>query len=464
MQTTTDASREDRLFGLALQGLLILAFLTGGSAQISGWDDTAVQLLALPVLAWAVWRISRLPLCTMRNVALAVAGLVALVPLLQLLPIPESIWSLPDARRQLAADLAAVGVTPEFRWSLAPHATERAFLFLLPSLAAFAGALAVGPDMHWRLLRMIMLLAMFSLLLAFVQLGVPAESPLHPFPEWAHQFNGVFANQNHQGISMVVAIIIALAGMLAAIRHMGDGRRQAWSPWVLGFLALFALCALPLTGSRGAVLIAGFAVGVVPLALGVFARHRLRASMLARVGLVACIALILLGAWGAAGWMRVDAVDELRGLLRATTLELGRQHAPLGTGLGAFVPAFEQGAPLALLLPSYVNHAHNDWLQWWMEAGWLGAALLALAIAVLGAAGMAALRHGGNDRVSTVAAMLGAVALLLHSWVDYPLRTVSLATVVAILVAIVVGKACSNHPPDRDAVSAKPRIARSPKP
>lgn len=440
MQKTTHEIRESRLFGFSLQALLVLAFVTGGSAQISGWDDTVLQLLALPVIAWASWRIGRLPASTMRNLGLVVAALVALVPLLQLLPIPEAIWRLPDARQRLAADLAAVGANTEFRWSLAPLATERAFVFLLPPLAAFVATLAVEPERHWSLLRTIMLLAMASLLLAFVQLGVPAESPLNPFPRWAHLMNGIFANQNHQAISLVVAIVIALAAMLGALRHVGEGRRQAWTPWVFGFLALFAGCALPLMTSRGAVLIAVLAVGLVPVAMGVFTGRRLRASVPARIGLAACIALVLIGAWGAIGWIQADVVDELRAPLRAATLELGRQHAPLGAGMGAFVAAFEQGAPDALLLPTYINHAHNDWLQWWMEAGWMGVAVLALALAVFATASIRALRHGGRDRWLAVAAMLGVVALMLHSWVDYPLRTVSLATVAATMVAIVVSR------------------------
>src|SRR5690606_35264434 len=223
MYKIADASLDTGPFRHVLQVLLVLAFLTGGSSQISGWDDSVVQLLALPVLGWALWRISGQPASAMRNLALGVAALVACVPLLQLVSIPESLWGLPEARQRLAGDLAGVGAELEYRWSLAPEASERAFVFLLPALAMFAGTLAVGSQTHRRLLRTVMLLALSSLLLAFVQLGVPAESLLNPFPTYAARFNGVFANQNHQGISLVVAIIIALAGMLAALAKVGEG-------------------------------------------------------------------------------------------------------------------------------------------------------------------------------------------------------------------------------------------------
>lgn len=454
MKTSTDESYQSRVFGFALLGLVIFAFLTGGSAQISGWDDTVVQLLSLPILGWALWRISQQPASVPRNVALAVACLIPLIPVVQLFPIPEWLWLLPEARQQLAADLASVEAETASRWSLVPAATEQALMFLLPPLAAFAGVLAVNPNRHRRLLTIIMLLAMSSLLLAFLQLGVPAESLLNPFPRWAHQFNGIFANQNHQAISIVVGIVIALTALLASLKHVSENRRQAWTPWVLGFLGLFSLCALPLTASRGAMLIGVFAIGVVPLAMGRFSRRRLRESLPERISLAACIALVLVGAWGTFAWMQVDAVDELRAPLRAATLELGSRHAPLGAGVGAFVPAFEQGAPDALLLQNYVNHAHNDWAQWWMEAGWLGMAVSFLAIAVLAVASFRALRDSGQERMPTVAAMVGVVALLLHSWVDYPLRTVSLATVAAVLAGIVVSRG----------LTANGSVARSLKP
>lgn len=446
MDRSIHATPGPRLLRWALFGLVVLAFATGGSAQISGWDDTVVQLLSLPVLALALWHLGRQPMPLPMRLALAAAGMVILVPLLQLLPIPSGLWLLPDAREALGRDLAAVGVIPDHRWSLAPAASERAFLFLLPPLAAFLATLSTGFEDHRKLLRLVMLLAMTSLLLGFVQLGVPEESLLNPYPRWNGLFNGLFANRNHQGISVVIALIIAEAGALVALGSVRQGLREAWTPWVLGFVALFALCALPLTGSRAAVLIAVFAVATVPMALGLFDAAHLRGSWAARVGLVACVALIALGAWATLGWMQVEAVDEVRPLLRSASLAVGFEHAPLGAGVGAFVPAFEQGAGPDLLLRQYINHAHNEYLQWWVEAGWLGMLVLLAVLATLAVVGMRALQERGARRVPGLVALMGLGALLLHSWVDYPMRTVSLATVAAVLAGIVVAQAVRARP------------------
>lgn len=425
----------------ALWALLVTGFLTGGSAQIAGIDDTVVQVFGLCVLGYALWVLAGQPAVPVRNVGLALAGGMVLLPLLQLLPLPAETWHAAESRRQLAADLAAVGISPALHWSLAPAATLQAVWFLLPPVGAFFATLALPASAHRGLLRLVLLLALMSLVLAFAQLGVPAESPLNPFPRWARQFNGVFANQNHQAISLVVAIVIALAAMLDALTRIGEGRAQAWAPWVLGFCALLALVALPLTGSRGAVLIGVFGVAAVPLAMGQFTPRGLRHSRVAWVGLLACLGLVVVGVWGTVGWMQADAVDELRGPLREATLALGRSHAPLGTGVGAFVAAFEQGGPDALLLRNYVNHAHNDFLQWWMETSWLGVCLLAMVVGLLATAAARALGRRAADRYPAVAAVVGLAALLVHSWVDYPLRTGSLAMVAAVLAGILVARA-----------------------
>src|SRR5699024_8904041 len=80
-------------------------------------------------------------------------------------------------------------------------------------------------------------------------------------------------------------------------------------------------------------------------------------------------------------WMQVEAVRELRGPMREATLEVAGAHAPLGSGMGSFVPVFEQATSHQLLMPSYVNHAHNEYAQWLLEAGVL--ALPAFALAAL---------------------------------------------------------------------------------
>ena len=70
--------------------------------------------------------------------------------------------------------------------------------------------------------------------------------------------------------------------------------------------------------------------------------------------------------------MRVDEIEELRGIMRSATLALAGLHLPWGSGIGSFVPAFQQALPDTLLLPTYINAAHNDYAQVWLESGIAG--------------------------------------------------------------------------------------------
>ncbi|MER8848745.1 MULTISPECIES: O-antigen ligase family protein [Mesorhizobium] len=85
-----------------------------------------------------------------------------------------------------------------------------------------------------------------------------------------------------------------------------------------------------------------------------------------------------------------------------------------------------------MIFKSYVNHAHNDYLELALEGG-LPVILLMVAYAVLLSASSAVIRGEPLQK----AAFLSLAFLLVHSLVDYPLRTAALAMTFACLNGIV---------------------------
>ena len=77
----------------------------------------------------------------------------------------------------------------------------------------------------------------------------------------------------------------------------------------------------------------------------------------------------------------------------------------------------------------YINRAHNDWAEWWLEGGVPLALLLLLGLVLLLWRSVAAWRHGGEAAIWRRAAIVGIWLVLLHSLSDYPLRTTALAGV-----------------------------------
>lgn len=437
MRQTADRPDTTHRINLILSALLLLiALFSGGSSQESGIGVFSLQLLSLPAIAWLAWQHGRglAPRWPWQWTALAVALLA--IPLLQLIPLPQVPASMGDARALLQADLGAAGAPAARRATLDPAATRASFHALLPALAVFGLVLALPASLHRRLAWWIAALAMASLLLGILQLGAPQESPLNPYPQWRPAMNGFFANPNHQATLLVVAGVLA-AGWLfhpPAWRHgreAGRGRQVARMV-AAGAVVVLAVGALPLTGSR-----AGVIIFILALA-AVVATQRWRLQRRAsRHALVAgSAAAAALGVFAALRWMRVDAAQELRQPLRQATLELAGAHAPLGSGTGTFVPVFEQATARELLMPSYVNHAHNEYVQWLLEAGVLALPAMALAAVALIAATRALRRLSPPARAAGACALLALLAIAAHSLVDYPLRTQAMLTVAAALAGV----------------------------
>ena len=135
-----------------------------------------------------------------------------------------------------------------------------------------------------------------------------------------------------------------------------------------------------------------------------------------------------------------------------------RQFWPLGSGLGTFpviYPLFENSQ---YLTPTYVNHAHNDYLEFVFETGLIGAGLITLFVAWWVWRSIAvwrAERTVGATWQRAASIVIGV--MILHSIVDYPLRTPAILVMFA-FYALVLG--CDAGPPTRDARADRPGRGR----
>ncbi|WP_157745166.1 O-antigen ligase family protein [Luteimonas chenhongjianii] len=415
----------------AVCALLTVALLGGGSSQQAGLGLDLAAAMAVPLLAWGVWRWLDTAFAAVPTAWLSLLALVAVLPLLQLLPLPAG-WG-GEGRRDLNADLATLGVAQSARWSLAPGAVTAAMLSLLPAAAVFVLTLSLRTRGQRAVLAAVVGLAMASLLLGVAQLGAPQESVLNPYPQWAPAMNGFFANPNHQATLLVIAATLACAGTAHALVNWQPGRpRRALTVLACVVAMLLSLTALPLTGSRAGIVLVILALGMV-VALQ---WPHWRGSRRGRLALAGGLAVAIAGLLTALRWMRVDAVDELRAPLRAATSELATRFSPLGGGVGSYVPIFEQEAPRSLLMSEYVNHAHNEYLQWSLEAGFVAIALMLAGAMLLVATFVAIQRQPPGDRMLSQSALLGLLVVLAHSLVDYPMRTPALLAIAAALAGI----------------------------
>ena len=438
-----DADTLRRLLLPAAVLLLVASWLGGGATEDPRPVDEWVLLLSLPVLALAVAVLTLDGSPSSAPVRWGIAGalLIAAVPLLQLLPVPAEIWQLSEARAAMAADLAAAGAAPvASRWSLTPGATEQAFWALMPALAALMAGLALSATQRRRLLQVVLALILFNVAFAFFQAGLPRDSSLRLYPDFIGGFGGLLVNTNHQATACIIGMVLAIGlAMEARLRARNGQARPHTSWWYWGAaLALFLL--VPLSTSR-----AGMAIALPALAAALVLTGALQIGRLGRSKRAAGIAIVLavvaiVGVRAAMGWMAVDQAEELRHVLSSAAFDIGKQHAPLGSGIGSFRQAFEPDAPQALWLASYVNHAHNEYAQWWLTGGWLGMLVLAAVLAVLTWIGWRLMRLYGGSRHAALAgaSYVAILAALAHSWADYPLRTTTLMAAVAAVAGVML--------------------------
>jgi O-antigen ligase len=125
--------------------------------------------------------------------------------------------------------------------------------------------------------------------------------------------------------------------------------------------------------------------------------------------------------------------EDQRLTMAETAWAAARAYFPWGAGWGSFVPVNMTFEDLDTLGDRYIVAAHNDYLQLMLEGGLLGMAAAMAAPLALGAAAANLLRSKAPGRLWSL--WWAAAILLLHSAVDYPLRTDALAAVLALAFA-----------------------------
>jgi O-antigen ligase len=113
--------------------------------------------------------------------------------------------------------------------------------------------------------------------------------------------------------------------------------------------------------------------------------------------------------------------------------------APLGSGAGSFATVYQMFEPVETMGPRFVNHAHDDFVEVWLEAGVAGVALVAAFLAWwVSATWYVVQDRRGHGAALSLAGSLIVGMLAIHSLVDYPLRTPALAVLLAFACGLIV--------------------------
>lgn len=435
----------------------VASLLLGGGTRSGLLSDAVLQLISIPLFLAVLWRLSGEPANPRLRWALLFCLALVLVPLVQLIPLPPGVWTALPHREPSAAAFELVG--REIPWmpiSTSPHATWLGALSLLPPLAVFLGTALLGYRDRRRLSLVVLAVGMVSVFVGLIQVAQGPSSPLRFF-EYTNltEAVGFFANRNHFAALLYSLILFAAAWAVNAAMNRATEADQnrfktaAIVPLLAGFTVLVILVAAQaMARSR-----AGMGLTIVALA-GAFAlaftSRRGSSGVTPTKLIMGATSLAVMFAVQFALYRIMERFtyefvgEDTRILFARTTIEAAKAYMPFGAGIGTFVPVYGMfEKPQDVMINAYANHAHDDILEWWLEAGVVGIGLMGLFVIWLGLRSLAVWRHtpqqGREIDLSLSRGATIVIALLIgHSFVDYPLRTGAMMAVLTFACALLI--------------------------
>jgi len=442
VRTRSDGSRWIFAFYLAL---LVWAPIPLGSNRSWSWAVLALWalLLALWWLAGFIRGRNTYPVVPRESWPMLLCGLLWLAYVwLQLVPLPIAFLKLlsPQAARWhiAAAAPAAVGAAP---LTLDAYATLGAACKSTAYLAFFALSLILLRERD-RIRYAAYTLIASGVLQALYGALVSLQSP-------GDVASGTFANRNHYAGYLTMCLSVGVGVLIASL---SGERSQTWGrffrdlmQWMitpkmalrLGLVVM--VVALVLTRSRmgnSSFFISLLVSGVIGLLL---AKRATKSMIILLISLVA-IDVFIVGTYF--GTRRVveriaqtTVESEDRDEVARYAVNMWKDYPVFGSGLGSFPVVFPRYSG-AGTQESY-THAHNDYLEFGAETGALGLALLGLMVAMSFGAALRAqyLRRDPLMRGLSFAAMMGMLALMIHSGVDFNLQIPANALTFMLLLA-----------------------------
>lgn len=427
-------------------GLFIVISVTlGGGPDLSPGLFALFTLFGTMLLGVAVWRggLARFnDLAMLDRVAIAA---VILLPAVQLLPLPHDWWSALPGRELAAQVLAAAGQPSAWRpATLDVTATLGTLSIVIWMVGLLLAMLAMSQREVRQTLMLVVVLTALHVAIGTVQFLSHGDSFV--FYRLAHRgaLIGFFANKNHAALFIAIGMLVAYA--LVTPAQLRDRRVQS----AAAGLALLMVVALIATLSRAGLMLGLLALGFMWLFQQLDrSRIRWRPLLGGAAALLVTAALINTSAAATRIFDRFGGITgDVRQGIWQRSAPLIDAYWPWGAGLGSFPDVFAVSERLDWLEITYLNHAHNDYMELLIEAGIPALVLMiVLGVALVShAVGAWRERRLPGGRQALIGVMIVTLCLL-HSVVDYPLRRL------AITVLFALGWALALRPAHEDSIA-----------
>lgn len=430
--------------------LLILFFsvaaLLGGSSRSDAIQIVVLRPLSAIFLIAAILLVSRDALGAVKGPLWALLGLAAIM-VLQLVPMPPSLWHALPGRAPIADLDQILGMADTWRpLSMVPTRTINALASLIVPISALLVLASSG------LSRRTLFIVLLAAGAADATLGVIQVSTGFGYFYEISNFGsavGLFANRNHSAVFSAISLLVIARAVTSP--ELGFGRPS--SRVCLGALFALSLVAALISGSRAGLAATILATGVAGFL--VYQAWRSSTSKFrngetpvpARItwGVLAIVAGLAATIGAFFMFDRIPALSriadagalaDLRWRLLPVLQEMMATYGLTGSGFGSFEEVFHIHTTPDLLEPSYVNQAHNDWAQLIIEGG-VPVIVLFIFSCVWAVRSLSQIARQRKRAAETVVFWLAITAVIAFaSAVDYPLRAPFFQTYAVILAAL----------------------------
>jgi O-antigen ligase len=418
---------------------LVLCLLLGGASAAGIWENMGLQIAALAIICWSFVVRSGNPVPPSGRQLIALAALMVLIGLLQLVPLPPAVWTALPGRDEVARGFEMVGQPlPWLPLSLAPARTIASLLWLLPSIAILIGIVLLGYFRGSWIAWTIAAVSAASVAVGALQIAGGDASPWYFYQITNYGVGtGFFANANHLATLLVVTIPFLAALYLNATRKGRSAQRASGLLVIL--IGSLAVVMVGIVINRSLAGMGLMVPAAVASGLMILSRKRKLPAWTAAV-----VGLFLAGAVAAVYFAPIannltstSARNDPSS--RYVSFEISSKAAadfmPFGSGIGTFPQVYPSYENPATINRFYMNHVHGDYIELALETGLLGIALIMLFLAWWTRRALSIWRAEERDHFA-LAATIASGVILAHSLVDYPLRTAAIGAVFAACCAL----------------------------
>ncbi|MEQ1537453.1 MAG: O-antigen ligase family protein [Sphingorhabdus sp.] len=417
---------------------LWLCLILGGASQGGVLANITLQGGAACIIAYWLWSDGRLRLQRADYAPLVILAAALLWIIIMFIPLPPALWQSLPGREFVTRGYRLLDIPPPWlSMAMAPDRALRSVLGLLAPIAAFFLARRMDDAQARRMVTGIIVIAALSAALGLAQQATGQQSILRFYlPTNRDVPVGLFANTNHFSLFLACSLPFAAAWVATL-----DSKKPMKRKYLIGLAIFAAFLALVLVVGRSLAGLAFLILSLTGATYIVWGRSASgRAKMLFLTG-VAVAAIATLSSLTAIGTGTIGAKFEdapnSRANMTPVTATAGMEMAPTGSGLGSFTQVYAMHQPDRYTSTTWVNHAHNDYAELFLELGIPGLILIAAFLIWFVRAGFQIWqRRADPDTLMAQAAWLSIALMLMHSLVDYPLRTGAMAGFFAVAVAL----------------------------